>query len=145
MDLLTQLSITKAIAYTAAGTTTLTGTVDMQSFGGCIFVGEIVTQASGNYMKAGQGDASNGSDAVDLAGSKIVTGANGNLAILDICRPAKGTVGPRYLTVSIVRGTSTVLGGVYAIRYGAHKKPITNTVANAADAKTLITPAEGTA
>lgn len=140
-ELSADAQISPAIDYTATGTTTLTGTVDMQGFDGVMFVAVMVTANAANYLKAGGGAASDGSDASDLAGSKVVALASGNLCILDIYKPTQ-----RYITASVVRGgATTILGGCIAIRYHAGNKPRVNTVANDADCVKLISPALGTA
>ena len=146
-DLLTSCQLTMPAAETTSAGTAVNGTaVDMQGYDGVIFVARINTANAGNFLKAQHGDLANGSDAVDLAGTKVVTIADGNLAILDVVCPAKGaTVGPRYIRPVIIRaGANTVTGPIIAIRYNASKKPTVNTVASVADAKTVISPAEGT-
>lgn len=121
MSLLKNAKLVLVIAGAATGTTTLTGTVDTADYEGVMFVGSLATANAGNYAKAGQGDASNGSDAADLAGSKTLPVNNGDSFALDVYRPQK-----RYVTVSVVRGGATsVSGDVYAILYGPRMRPPT--------------------
>lgn len=136
---------TNAIDYTAAGTSTLTATIDMAGYDGVAFVASAAVADAGNFIKASHGDLSDGSDKVDLEGSKVEFPANNKIAVLDIYRPARDTVGPRYVTVSVVRGTSTAIGGVIAIRYHSAFKPQTNKVSGQVEFKLLTSPTEGTA
>lgn len=137
---------TNVIDFTAAGTTTLTGTVDMAGYDGVVFVCSLAVADAGNFIKASHGNASDGSDKVDLEGSKVTPPANNKFAVLDIYRPARGaTVGPRYVTVSVVRGTSSAVGGVVAIRYHSASKPQVNEVSGQVAFKALVSPNEGTA
>lgn len=138
--------VSSAIDATAAGTGALAGTVDMQGFDGVMFIVPMHVANAGNFIKAGQGDAPDGSDAVDLLGSKVTPLANFDLAILDIYRPKRGTLGPRYVTCHVVRaGASTAIGGCIAIRYHSSKKPQINTVAGQSVYKLLTSPEEGAA
>lgn len=132
--------ITKAIATTTAGTTTLTGTVDMQGFDGVLFVGSFGTADVTNGFKAGGGAASNGSDASDYAGSKTLTDGTGLTVVLDIFRPQD-----RYVTVSQIRAVSSTSDGVFAIRYCNDFGPINSTLAANLIAKLLADPVKGTA
>jgi hypothetical protein len=145
-ELGSDVQISSAIDATASGGTALAGTVDMQGYDGVMFIVPMHVANAGNFIKAGQGDAANGSDAVDLEGSKVTPLANLDLAILDIYRPRRGTLGPRYVTCHVVRaGADTAIGGCIAIRYHSAKKPPVNTVAGQSIYKLLTSPAEGTA
>lgn len=140
MNLSSNVQITKVIDTTSAGTTTLTGTVDMSGFDGVLFVGSFGTAATDNGFKAGGGAASDGSDASDYAGSKILSDGTGKSVVLDVYRPTD-----RYVTVSALRATSSTLDGIFAIQYQTNDGPITNTVANKLAAKLVADPAAGTA
>lgn len=138
--------VSSAIDATAAGTSTLSGTVDMQGFDGVMFIVPMHVANAGNFIKAGHGDLADGSDAVDLLDSKVTTLANLDLAILEIYRPKRDTLGPRYITCHVVRaGASTAIGGCIAVRYHSAKKPPNNTVAGQSVYKLLTSPVEGTA
>lgn len=140
-DLLKQCLITVAAAAATSAGTAVTGAVqDMQGFDGVIFCVKIATVNAGNYLKAQQGQQSGGGDQADLAGTKVVGLVDANLLILDVYKPLE-----RYVRPVLIRGgANTVSGEIIAIRYRAHKQPTVNTVANASDAVTVISPAEGT-
>lgn len=140
MNLLKNSAITKAIAATTAGTSTLTGTVDMSGYDGVLFVGSMGTADVTNGFKAGGGAVSNGSDASDYAGSKILSDGTGKTVVLDIYKPTD-----RYVTVSHIRAVSTTSDGVFAIRYKGNFAPIENTVVNTLACKLVADPAAGTA
>jgi len=140
LNLYRDAKVVLAIAGAASAGTTLTGTVDTQDYEGVAFVGSIATQNAGNYAKAGGGAQSNGGDAADLAGTKSIPQNNGDSFLLDVYRPAQ-----RYVTVSVVRGANTVTGDVYAILYGAKKKPTTqgSTMTGVPASGVVVSPALG--
>lgn len=133
--------LTLGAAATTAGTTAVNGAaIDMAGFDGVLIFGTIATAASGNFLKAQGGEASDLSDAADLAGTKVVTDSDADLAILDIQKPRE-----RYIRGVFVRGTSTAVGDLYYIRYNDSEQPETrNDVANTQNLVRLISPAEGT-
>jgi hypothetical protein len=134
------VKITKLLAGAVTGTTTLTAILDMQGYEGVLIFGTIATAATGNYIKAGQGALAAGTDAADLAGSKVVATANAETCWLDIYKPQD-----RYITASIVRGTTTVTGDLFALQYenrvGLAGNLTTDTIVGAL----LVSPSEGTA
>ena len=106
-------------AAVSAGTAVNTASVDMQGYTGCIFVCKIATANAGNSMVVAQ--SANDSSFADLAGASVVVGTNGDVAILDVAKP-----GDRYLRAEFDRsGLDTALGEVWAIQYGARKRPTT--------------------
>lgn len=129
----------------AASATTATSTVDgaaidMQGYDGVVIFGVIATANAGNYLKAQQGDASNLSDAADLAGTKVTVDSNGDIAILDVAKPQK-----RYIRGNFVRaGATTVTGEMYYLRYNGDKMPVINDIANEQNLVKLVSPAAGT-
>lgn len=146
-NLLRHIDVRRAANATAAGTTAINGTViDMLGYESIAFVAAFgtltATQATG--IKVQQGNASDGSDMADLAGS-----ASGNLADADgnkllageVYRPTK-----RYVRCVVTRGTANaVLDGIIALLYRAEVTPaaLHSTLARAP--KVLNSPAEGTA
>ena len=124
-----------AAGATSAGTAINSAAVDMSGFEGVIFVGKIATANAGNTALAAQSDASGGTY-VDLVGTTIAPGGNGDSFLIDVYRPTK-----RFVRCEIARGgADTVTGDVYAIQYGAAAKP---TVQGATiDAILGISPAE---
>jgi hypothetical protein len=139
MNLSKNVKITRVVDYTTAGTTTLTGTVDMSGYDGVVFIAYIATANSANYGKAGGGAASDGSDASDYAGSKTYT-ASGKNFILDVYRPTD-----RYVTYSQVLGSSSAVYAVYAIQYQGNYGAIDNAVASTTAAVLVADPVAGTA
>lgn len=123
---------------TAATTAVTTGIIDTANFEGVAFFGRIATANAGNHVKVQQGDASNLSDAADLAGTQTVTGDDADSFLVDVFRPTK-----RYVRATITRTASTVTGDVYAVLYGPRKVPVTH--GDTIDAEYHVSPAEGTA
>ena len=135
-----KITLVKA-AQTEAGTDVTTDIIDMAGFEGVVFFGTIATANAANYIYAQQGTASDGSNMADLAGTKVVAAANGQVVWLDIYKPEK-----RYVRAYIERGgANTATGDFYAIQYQGRKWLITNLVANKLIGKILISTAEVTA
>jgi hypothetical protein len=135
-----KITLVKA-AQTEAGTDVTTDIIDMAGFEGVVFFGTIATANAANYIYAQQDTASNGATMADLAGTKVVAAANGQVVWLDIYKPEK-----RYVRAYIERGgANTATGDFYAIQYQGRKGLISNLVANKLIGKILISPAEGTA
>lgn len=136
MNLSKNVKVTKVAAgATSAGTAIDSTAVDMSGFEGVIFVGSIATADAGNTANAAQ-SATSGGSYVDLAGSEVAPGDNGDSFLIDVYRPTK-----RFVRCEIDRsGADTVTGDVYAIQYQAASKP---TIQGATiDAILAISPAE---
>ncbi len=139
MNLSSNVRITKVGDYTAAGTSAVNSTaVDMLGYDGVVFVTTLAVAHSGNYVNAAQGDAANGSDAADLAGTKVVATGSNEALWLDIYKPTK-----RYVRLEAVRTSSSAMGEIYAIRYGGRILPENNAVADALAVELHVSPAEG--
>lgn len=112
--------------------------LDMQGWDGVIFLTVIGTANAGNYLKAQE--SSDNSSFADLAGSKVLTGHNADLHILEVYKPMK-----RYIKPFIEKGgAATTTEMVVAIRYSGRKAPVVNTVADVKKLVQLISPAAGT-
>jgi len=119
------IAIKKVKAYQTAGTSTITSdTVDMQSENadGVLFLTTFETAAADNILKATHSD--DDSSYSDVSGGAVVPGASDEVQFVDIVSPSK-----RYLRASCARGTSTVLGEIYALLYRRRRGPADNTVA----------------
>lgn len=119
--------VTRVLNAVAAGTTTQNGTaLDMTGFDSVMFVAAFgaLTATQVTYLKAQQGALADGSDAADLAGTKVgpLADADSNkLLILEVVRPTA-----KYVRPSIVRGTANaVIDGIWAIQFNADKEPVT--------------------
>jgi len=129
----------------AAGTSDLNSdVVDMAGYEGVRFIIGFGTITSGavTSIKVQQGQASNLSDAADLAGSAITVADtdDNKLAISEIFRPQE-----RYVRLVTDRGTqNAVVDFLVAELYGARKLPITQD-ATVISAEIANSPAEGTA
>lgn len=130
--------------YGSAGTDAIAATagVDMAGYEGVVFLARMATPNAGNYISVAQSDDLSGSPDgySDLLASKVTTGTADEVVFCEVYRPTK-----RYLLPTITRGASTTVEGFIAIRYGAKKLPITNTVAGTSIAEVHISPDEGTA
>ena len=129
-----------AAAAVSAGTAVNGSVIDMAGYDGVLIFCAIATANAGNYLTAQGGEASNLSDAADLAGSKVIVDSNGDVAILDIAKPRE-----RYIRGNVVRGgANTATGEMYYLRYNASSKPATNDIVNEQNLVRLLSPAEGT-
>lgn len=116
MTLGKQIALSKIKALSADGTSLVTSdTVDMQGFDGVLIFTTINVANAGNYMTAQQ--SADDSTYNDLEGTKVICTATNQVVALDIYRPID-----RYIQVDVTRTSSTVLGEIYALQYGAHKK-----------------------
>jgi hypothetical protein len=146
-DLLSEIKIDRVMNAVAAGTTDqTTSTVDMANYDGVMFIALFgtltATQVTSIYAR--QGQASNMSDAADLANTRVgpLADADSNKAlVLDIYRPQE-----RYVNLVVDRGTANaVIDGVLAVRYRGRKKPVAQEVASVAFSESHVSPAVGTA
>lgn len=127
---------------TTDGTSAVNGDgVDMQQDGGwegVMFFTSFATPAAGNLMNAAQ--SANNTDFDDLADSQVDAGASDEDQWVDVFRPSD-----RYVRPELVRGTSTVVGDIWAMLYGPRQEPTTNVLAGTINGKCVIEPLEGTA
>jgi len=129
----------------AAGTTDCTSdVVDMAGYDGVRFIIGFgaITSGAVTSIKVQQGQASNLSDAADLAGTaQTVADTNDDkLFISEIFRPQE-----RYLALYVDRGTqNAVIDFVIAELYGVRKEPITQH-ATVVGLEMFNSPSEGTA
>jgi len=132
-----KLILAKA-ASTAATTAVTTDVIDTAGFEGVAFFGTIATQAAGNFVRVQQDAVVGMGGAADLEGTKLITSTNGDAFLVDIYRPRE-----RFVQAVVARGTSTVLGEIYALLYGPRTEPVTH--GSTVDSEYFVSPAEGTA
>jgi hypothetical protein len=139
MNLSKDCKVTKVLAAAAsAGTALNSSEVDMSGFEGVVFVGRIATANAANFANLAQSSVSGGTF-VDLAGTKVVPGDDADSFLIDVYKPLD-----QFVRCEIDRGgADTATGDVYAIQYGASKRPVSH--GTTVDAETHISPAEGTA
>jgi hypothetical protein len=126
-QLLEVADIRRVAGATAAGTTTLTNTVDMKGFDAIAYIVVVsgIVNGAQPVLTMQDGAASNGSDAAtmtDANGSNIATAAvtlgaspTTGLIIGDVVRPEK-----RYVTGSLARATQNIaVDAVIAVLYRA--------------------------
>ena len=146
MNLSKNCKISTAITPTAggAGTSTINGTtLDMQDSEGVLIVVRMGTITTGavTSIKVQQGDASNLSDAADLAGTgqTIADTDDDKIFYIDLYKPLK-----RYVRVVVSRATQdAVVASAEYIQYKSRKMPVTH--GSGVSGETHISPAEGTA
>ncbi len=139
MNLSKNVKIVKVAAGAASGTTAVNSeAIDMSNYDGCLLFGSIATANAGNYLKVTQGKDSAFAESEDLKGSKVVPARNGEVAFVDVYRPAEGQ--GKYLRASIVRTVATATGDVYAVLYNGRIKPEVNIVAEKMNGVLLISP-----
>jgi hypothetical protein len=137
MSLVDECLVT-ADAPTATGTTTIDSTIlDMAGFTGVMWVVRIGSAAANNDIRAQQDVVVGMGAAADLAGTKVVSGANTTL-VLDLQRPLE-----QFVRCRVTRGTTTTIDSLVAIRYGARKRA--STFPSTQTMEAWVAPAEGTA
>jgi hypothetical protein len=126
------LSETKTVVISndaAAGTSLITGaTIDMLGFKGIMAIAHVGDNADTAvpHFQVFMGDAADGSDAVQYAGTSAgtamtATSGDDKLFIVDVEHPMK-----RYITFKFVRGTANiVIQSIIGILYKARDIPVT--------------------
>jgi hypothetical protein len=122
------LSIKKVKAASAAGQTAITSDiVDLQNFGGVLFLTTAGTITAGGVqsIKVEEGDNSALSDAADVSGLSItIADDDDNQSFVLDYRKKK-----RYARASITRATqNSAFGEIYAILYNPNLSPVNNNV-----------------
>jgi len=141
VNLCKNVLITKVNDYASAATSAVNSTaVDMTGYDGVLFLTTVAVANAGNYINAAQGAAADGSDAADLAGSKVVCTGTPEALWIDVYKPID-----RYVRLEVARAASTAVGEIYAFRYKGRILPEGNATAGKLTGKLLISPAEGTA
>jgi hypothetical protein len=139
--LLNKVQIKKAVAYTAAGTTSINGDViDSANAESVLFIVRLGTAAAGNSIKVQQGALADGSDMADLEGSLVAVGSSDEIVCAEIVKPRE-----RYLRAVVVRGTSSTIEAGFALLGGLRVEPADNADAGTIASEKLISPPEGTA
>lgn len=116
------------VGLVAAGQTTLTYTFDRLGFDAfrILLIWGVVVDTCTMGLKIGQGDASNGSDAVDISASaltKTASTSSGECWQIDCQQATK-----RYITVTVTRGTANAtLQALIADLYKASLEPVATT------------------
>ncbi len=137
--------VSSALDYAEAATDRNGATLDMQGWDGVLMIVKFAAIAASavTKIKAQQGEASDMSDAADLAGTGIdvADDDDNQIFMIDIYRPRE-----RYVRLVVDKDTShnTAESAIY-IQYKGRKGPVDNNVANLVTAETHISPAEGTA
>lgn len=146
-NLLKDTKVTRVLNAVAAGTSAQNGSaVDMSGFDGVTFILMVgaLTATQVTSLKAQQGNASNMSDAQDLANTLVGPLADGDsnkCLVLDVYRPTD-----RYVRPVVNRGTANaVIDGVIAIQYRGRKSPVVQDTTTIAANEQHVSPAEGTA
>lgn len=146
MNLSKNVRISQAITPTdgAAGTTTINGaTLDMQGFDGVLMLVTFgaITSGAVTSIKAQQGQASNLSDAADLAGTgqTIADTDDEKTFFIDLYKPVE-----RYVRLTVPRATqNAVVADAAYIQYCGTKAPTTH--GTNVSGELWASPAEGTA
>lgn len=142
MNLSNGVKITKVAAASVTGTTAINGTaLDMTGFEGVLFFAAIATANAGNFIKAQIGNLADGSDGADLAETKVVAAADGQVVWVDVYRPDPNQ---KYIRPVVTRGVTTVVGEIYALQYESRKEVNNNNVTGVIG-KLVVNPYEGTA
>jgi hypothetical protein len=128
-------------AAAVAGTTDVeSAIIDTAGYDGVVFFATIAAKAANNYIQVEQDGVNSSGGMAALLGSGVVAAVNGDIVASEVKRPAK-----RYMRAVIKRGTSSATGDIYALLYGARKKPVDNNESSEIVSEVHATPAEGTA
>lgn len=139
--LLEQNDVRLNVAAAGSAGTAVNGAVtDLTGFDGAAFFCTIATANAGNFLKLQAGDAADGSDMADVAGSKVIAASNGQVVGIEVNRIAYKFVRP----VVIRAGANTATGDMYAVRFNAAVQPTTRQVASTLITSILQSPALGT-
>jgi hypothetical protein len=147
-ELFKNATVGVAMAHEAAGTTQQVGsTIDTYGYQGAAFVflyGALTATQVTNAKLQG-GNASNGSDAADLANShtaNLLDSQSDTVQVIDCYRSPF-----RYLTPVVNRGTANaeVLGVLVVLYNGESMPPLTQPTSLASPAVFLVNPSAGTA
>jgi len=140
--ILKDAKITKVLGATATGVTAINTTeVDMSDFECVAFLASIGTANAANGLKVQQDVVTGMAGAADLLGSQILCNGTGTALLSEVIKPLE-----RFVRAVVIRaGATTTIDAVFAIQWGARKRPIDNNVTNAQAAEVLVSPAEGTA
>jgi len=138
----TNVKITKLADHTTTAQTAVASTaVDMAGFDNALFLTTLGSFNAANTVNLAQGDLANGSDAADLAGSKVIPTANNQAVWLEAVKP-KG----RYLRLEVDRsGATTTVGEIWCIQSNGRVFPCDNLTTDVIIGEMHITPDEGTA
>lgn len=141
MILLQDIKVTKISDPTSAGSTDVESDIlDMAGYETVVFMTSFGTAATDNTFKA-RGAATNSSAALaDLAGTLTAPGASDEDVSECLVRPQL-----RFVQAYVTRGTSTTVGDIWAVQFGARYRPVTNTIAGTILTKTVVEPIAGTA
>lgn len=134
--------ISVVTTYTSANTTDVNSTgVDMAGFDGVLFIARYGTAAADNLIHAEQSSDDGSVDTyTDIAGSEPNSaGASSEIQFVDIINPQE-----RYVRCVAVRGTSSTVEQITAIRYKARSKPQDNNTAGTIEGERLVQPIAGT-
>jgi len=133
--------VDKLVDHSTANTTDVaSGILDMSGFEWVAFLTSFGTAAADNLVKVQQDDVNATGGMADLLGSGLLSGASDEDVKVEVYRPTK-----RYVRLVALRGTSTTLESVWAIRGGARVVPVTNTTSGTDISEITYSPAEGTA
>jgi len=122
---------------TAATSAVLSDSVDMVGYEGVLFVTSFGTAAANNIINAAQ--CLDDSTFLDLEDSGVASGTSDEDVWVDVYQPAD-----RYVRCEVARGTSTTVGDIWALQYGARVKPVDNTTSGTITGEAHRTPDEGT-
>jgi len=141
MNLSSQVLITKVADPLTAGTSVGNGTgVDMKGYSGCLFLTSFGTPAANNLLHVEGSSVTSTTGYADLAASEVdAAGASDEDMWVDIKAPRK-----RYLRPVALRGTSSTLGDMWALRYGPKTMPTDNSTAGTIAGKAVLAPSTGT-
>lgn len=131
---------TKVEDHTTAGTSDVeSDSVDMSNYTGVIFVTSFGTAATDNgcHIESSSDDGSSDTFA-DLTGTEALSGSSDEDVWLDLRNPRE-----RYVRAECLRGTSSTLESVWAIRYGGRSLPTDNTTTGTITGEKHNSPAEG--
>jgi len=112
----------------------------MAGYRGVLFFSSYGTAAANNLPHAECSSDDGSSDTfADLTGTEVGVSTSDEDVWLDIIQPPE-----QYVRTVWARGTSSTLGDIWALQYGARSLVVDNTTAGTIHGEAHVAPAEGT-
>jgi hypothetical protein len=110
--------------------------IDSADCDGVLFTVRLGSPAANNIVRAQQNTLNQSGGMADLLGSAQISGTS-NIVVVDVAFPQK-----RYVRLGIVRGTTTTIDSITAVKYNVAKMPAVQPTGTVG--KQLVAAAEGT-
>lgn len=131
-----ELKITKVADAAVAGTSAVEAAIlDMAGYEGVLFLTSFAVAAANNLLQLEQGAKADGSDHTEIVDGAVAPGSSDEDQWIDLYRPRA-----RYVRCIAERGTSSAMGDIWALQYGARNLPADNETAGTIAGQQLVAP-----